>query len=473
MTIWRMKKISLLIFLGLLFGMTCEIHAYAAENSAELLVVIDGSYSIKEEKDDIQKLLNILYQWVENEAHFQNVQYVIFRDEAIKVDYEEVANMKPKGYTCISEGLKLADEIVEEAVNEGRKLDVLVISDMLASVREGYTWEEAEQEQQDVNDYFEKWDTYCKNGSISYLVLTWKDYQCQSLSQIKSKNKMYKSLSIKEFCCEVPGRTCWIQQTGGDAQDPALSQTQLVGNTIKNILESLSGVQMKNPDYVFASMDKQLQLPEFCEAYVVTTENNALYLIDNESKKEIETFQPIDGIRIYYLNMDFAQSTYCVLPETQDFDCYLFYVPKPQTITTCSTKRPIAGTEFQVKCKITEKDLCELLPKPLYVTIYREENGVREVIKEAEMEEKKELFLASLCLEESEYCFQIRTNDGQVLDEISKTVYGGNAPTPIPTPPPVLPDIFPNGLWVVFGCSVVVLIVLTVFVVYMVKKRRK
>lgn len=433
------RKISLVVILALLFGLQCEIHTFAEEAGAELLVVIDGSDSMSEEGNDVRKLLRILYQWLEEEAQFQNVQYIIFTDKAVKADYEDVVSFKPDGYTCISEGLAMADGIVKEAVNKGRKINVLVVSDMLASVRKGYTWEAALEEQETVQEFFGGWDQYCKKGEMSYLVLTWKDRECQSLSQIQEEfgttEKPILKGNIKEFCCTVPERTCWIQQSEEDTQDSVLSQTQLVGNIIKNVLESLNGVQMENPRYVFASLDKDLELPAFCEAYVVTAGDNRLYLIENDVKKEMLTYQEIDDIRIYHLDMDFEKSTYRMSSETRDFECYLFYVPKPQAITTCSVLHPKAGVEFELKCMLKEESLCELLPKPLKVVICREEDGVMKDVCEAEMKEEKEgTFKVSMCLEESSYLFQIKTNNGQVLDEIEKKVSGGRRSTSSLTP---------------------------------------
>lgn len=474
----KIMKNSLLLFAGLLIGVTQKTRIYAMDENIELLVVIDGSSSMSEEGDDIRQLIKTFCQWIEEEPHIQNADYIIFRGEASEACYDEVMDMTPRGYTNITAGLELADKKVQEAIENGQKLSVLVISDMLTSREGGYTWEDAQNEQKAINDFFESWNDYSANGQMSYLVLTWKDDEYKSLHQIQSEHEEqsipYPDI-VKEFCCTVPNdeRVCWIKEEVSEEKKSALSQAQLLGYMMKNILEMLNGLETNQLDPAFSDKNGTLGLKAFYEAYVVINENDSLCQIDGEKVIEITKCQSLGDIKIYHLEMDFNGSNYRILSDNpKPSDCCVFYMPRPQISAYIVPLRPEAGSELQLKCEIKEKDILDLLPKPFEAVIYRKGAEGEELIDTMKMQEEPEgVFSAKTSLEEGEYVFRVKTADGQMLGETEESVRKESKRNPDSTPEPEEPG--ESNFAVICCVAMVAIILLAMSVIYVQRKRRK
>lgn len=427
----RIMRSSLAVFFALLIWLSQGMYVCAAEGDLELLVVIDGSHSMSKEAEDIRGLLKILYQWMKVEPRIHNIEYIIFRDEAKVVDYDNVVNMIPGGYTNISAGIKLADEKVEAAIANGKKLNVLMISDMMASIESGYTWNAAEEEQDTVNELFKSWDERCEKGEMNYIVLTWKDQDGKSLQQMQNENREGEE-TISEFCCMVPNRdkVCWIKQPQEEGQESVLSCVQLVGNMMQNVLETLGGLEMKRLDCAFSSVEGDLALSEFCEAYVIMGNSCSLCLVEEEEEREIEG-QEIEKVRIYHLGMKFNKVLYRMrTDDIKQADCFVFYVPKPETCTYIEPMRPEAGIELQLICSFKDEYAFDYLLMPLKAAVYCKGTKGDEsmLIKELEMKEVEENpgnFKASMCLEGAEYEFCVETADGQVVAKVEEYVRKG------------------------------------------------
>lgn len=430
----KMRKIirhlAILLFLVCVFLIKSIAHAEKEQDGeeTEILLVVDRSRSLQEEEKSIEQALGLLYEWVETETSCQAMDVVAFADKAVRTELTDLEQVPlNRNRTSIVTGMSEANLWIEEKLDEGKKVYVIVISDLVESPSVECTMEEAEEKQKKINDIIENWAAFQREGVLEYLFITWIEQnemdgednkEVKTLAELKEK----KVEQVGEFRYTIVDRDrIHLLEVQEDAEvGEAVSQTEMAGQMLMEVLHMLVEADIKEYGAKYLRNNGMIELREYHEALVLV-ENN-VDVVSEMTKKTLSPTYNTDSVQIFHMDMDMDGRQFRVTvqegEQKKGSEIFCFYIPVSLPEISYSTINKVAGSEFQIFCRMKNDYEEQKLIKPLKVVIYTNTGTEQEIECEValQFDKQEQCYTAGICLDKAGiYTYKIEMADGKVI----------------------------------------------------------
>ncbi|MDE5977366.1 MAG: hypothetical protein K2G70_02715 [Turicibacter sp.] len=424
------KSFVILLFLACVFLIKSIIYAENGQEGEEIeiLLVVDRSGSLQEEEKSIEQALGLLYKWVETETSCCAVDVVVFADKAVRTQFANLTQVPlNRNITSMVAGMSEADLWIEEKLANGKKVYVIVISDLVESPSVECTMEEAEEKQENINTIIENWAAFKREGVLDYLFITWieqneiddeENKEVKTLVELKEK----KVEKVGEFRYTIVDRDrIHLLKVQKDAEaGEAVSQTEMAGQMLMEVLHMFVESDVKEYNAKYLRNNGMIYLGEYHEAMLLV-ENN-VDVVSEMTKKTLSPMYRTDSLQVFHMDMDTSGKQFRVTVQEGESkkgsEIFCFYIPISLPEISYSTISKVAGSEFQIFCRMKNDYEEQRLVKPLKVVIYTNTGAEKKIEQEVilQFDEQEQCYTASICLEKAgTYTYEIKMADGKVI----------------------------------------------------------
>lgn len=417
----RMKKNFIKAFWSiilLLIGNCLQVYAKADiqfVRNVELLFVIDNSGSVAAEAESIMQTIDLLYDWLKKEPMISSIQCIAMDGEAQYAEYKE---FPPAGqYTCIKNGIKLADEWIEKRCGDGKFKGIVFVTDLMESHRAvpGEVFDKAS-EQEEINAILQRWETdYYEE--MDYRFFTW--------------NIDESTLKLdREYICDIPdSKLCNLTEIRGDESKEVISNINLTGNVMKKIIEMLTGVELKGGSDT--TWLKEISVKKSLCTYIIVEKGTYLSDKEDQDGKPLlpEAISQTESMQIYRLAEQDTKKDYQLQSDRGKVLYFLLYIPKVDMDIIFNHNLDMsAGEEFQINCEFKNNDYRQwTVGETLYLRMKDQETGNEEIIPL--IKSGKEYIGSGILEHAGTYSYIIQTERNKVLAEGNKEVKGNRRET--------------------------------------------
>lgn len=426
------RSLNILLLLVCCFGIKLISLAEEGKNGdeTEILLVVDRSYSLRNEEESVKQSLELLYEWVEREALSNMVDVVAFADKAVRTELTDMDQvLLNRNRTSVVEGLNEANLWIEEKLEKGKKVSVIVISDLVESPGQICSIEEAERKQEKVDAIIKSWSDLRNEGALNYFFITWKDDEnvnkneesdekVKTLTELKNDN--IKEVDEFRYIIIDKNRVLSMDIQENAKAGEAVSKIIMTGKMIMEVSDMIIEVDIQKDKLEYLKINRPIELEEYHEAVMLL--ENGVNLISEEMQRRITPMYSTDSVQIFHLNMNIDGKKFQVVAQEGDqkegSELYCFFTSVLSLNVHFSTVSKVEGEEFQLYCSTKNSYEEKWLVKPLKLTIYVNTGLKKEVVYEEilEFDEQKQCYTASICLEAAGiYPYEIKMANGKII----------------------------------------------------------